>query len=221
MSINITNIMFPEHHSPLSPTHKVARPPLARIHAALARFQPLFSPAQPHYCRLTALKSRFLPLVAALLLPPVLAGCGVFTPLAPDVIKAPKYQEKQDLPRFGDWLVLPDCTLMYQTTELRLQTDGRLTSGNLVFDLKYEVQLVQPPQASFSTHNTPISLSGAGRRFELAVPYLAHTAALMADGNSFLTLRYRPLSSAAQHEANIPTRELVQALGYQVRECLN
>ncbi len=161
--------------------------------------------------------ARLLPL----LVPALLAACSYSPPPSGSTRagKPPKYTPPM-VSEYGEWFIEPrTCTIRARAAEFSLQTDGRPYKNTITLKSLFIAPLAAPPVAEVSEILAPIPVEGANRGYNLVLAYDSLNAAHMLKPDTYLMVRYQPLTSAVVLESSFSTRGLMLALADLAKHC--
>lgn len=161
--------------------------------------------------------ARRVPLAAFLLL----ASCAsaIHTPAARP---APKYTPRAPLvEQYGEWWLEPaTCTIRATAADFTLATDGHVASnGTIALRALFTMPLVRPPVAEISELPVPVPVEGAQRTYNVILAYDAANAAHMLKDDTYLIVRYQPLTQPLAMESSFATHGLMAALADLATYC--
>lgn len=144
----------------------------------------------------------------------LLTACAV--PIHPRSGRAvPHYSPKPPLiEQYGEWWLEPaTCTIRATATDFTLATDGHVAAnGTIALRALFTMPLVKPPVAEVSELPVPVPVEGANRTYNVILAYDAENAAHMLKNDTYLIIRYQPLTQPQAMESSFSTHGLMTAL---------
>lgn len=146
----------------------------------------------------------------ALLAIAALSACAT---TSPNATRPPKYRPAPPLSQYGPWWIdTASCTIRANAADFAISTDGRPHNGVLTLKAFFAPPLVQPPVAEISELLAPVPVEGTRHGYTVILAYDANNAAHMLKDDTYLIMRYQPLTGAQMLESSFPTHGLMFAL---------
>ena len=152
----------------------------------------------------------------------VLSACSAVSPTHSGPTARPsKYANIPSQPsQYGDWYIEPrTCTIRARAQDFSLVTDGVPSQNTIRVKTLFVSPLVQPPHVEISEILAPIPVEGTKRGYGIVLAYDSANAAHMMKDDTFLMVRYQPITSAEVLESSFQTRGLMFALADLAKFC--
>ena len=156
-------------------------------------------------------------IAGALLVSGILGGCA----RPSHSVRPSKYVAPTPVATYGEWFVEPtSCTIRAKAAEFTLATDGRVNKNSTVsLRAAFFMPLVQPPTVDVSEILVPLPVEGTRSGYGIVLAYDPENAAHMLKPDTYLIVRYQPLSSAVVLESSFNTRGLMMAMADLAKYC--